>query len=43
MTAAVSGGRLGERSIPPDWIQRTEGADRIRDLADRFFIRRHIR
>lgn len=32
MTGAISGARCGERALEPRWLERLEGADRIRRL-----------
>ncbi len=36
MAGAISGACLGERAIPAPWVDRTEAAPALADLADRF-------
>jgi len=35
IAGALAGARLGERALPPAWLDALEGADEIRDVADR--------
>lgn len=39
MAGAIAGACLGENAIPDRWLQRAEGAEHARDLADRFVRR----
>lgn len=34
MTAAITGAHLGEDTIPQRWLERTEGTDEMRHMAD---------